>query len=198
MKQIFLDQGTEAALLVDAINTFNSINRHSALYNVNVMCPSLAQVLINTYRHLVRLFITGNGEIPSTEGTTQGDPLAMAMYAIAIKPLITKMKECCPAVKQAWYADTGTSTCDNLRLWWDELTRLGPLFGYHPNLSKTYLVVKPELKEKATLAFTDTGVQITTEGKPHLGAAIGFTSEHVSRKVYEWTNEVKRLSLVAL
>ena len=161
MKQIFLDQGTEAALLVDATNAFNYINQHSAVHNINVMCPSLTHVLINTYRHPVHLFITGNGEIPSTEGTTQG---AMAMYAIAIKPLITKLTESCPAVKKAWYADdaTGASTCDNLRLWWKELTRLGPLFGYHPNLSKTYLVVMPEHKEKVPQAFADTGVQITT------------------------------------
>ena len=86
MKQSFLDQSTEAALLVDATNAFNSINRHYALHNIdiNVMYPSLAHVLINTYQHHVHLFITGSEEIPSTEGTTQGDPLAMAMYAIAI------------------------------------------------------------------------------------------------------------------
>ena len=203
MKQIFLDQGTEAALLVDATNAFNSINRQSALHNINVMCPPLAQVLINTYRHPVRLFITGSGEISSTEGTTQGDPLAMAMYAITIKPLITKLKESCPDVKQAWYADdaTGASTCSNLRSWWDELSRFGPLFGYHPNPSKTYLVVKEEHKENATQAFADTGVQVTTEGKRHLGAAIGshsFTKEYVGRKVHEWTEEVKCLAHVAI
>ncbi len=42
----------------------------------------------------------------------------------------------------------------------------------------------------ATSAFADTGVQITTEGKRHLGAAIGshcFTKEYVTGKVEEWT-----------
>ena len=117
MKQIFLDQNTEAALLVDATNAFNSINRQAALHNINVLCPPLAQVLTNTYRHPVRLFTTSRGEISSTEGTTQGDPLAMAMYAIAITPLIMKLKESRPNVKQAWYADdaTGASTCSSLR-----------------------------------------------------------------------------------
>ena len=158
MKQIFQGENTEAALLVDATNAFNSINRHSALHNINVLCPPLAQVLINTYRHPVRLFIAGSGEIPPTEGTTQGNPLAMAMYAIAIKPLITTLKERCPSVKQAWYADdaTAASSCYNLRLWWDELTNFGPLFGYHPNPSKTYLVVKEEHEKNATQAFADT------------------------------------------
>ena len=87
MKLIFQDHCTEAALLVDATNAFNSINRQSALHNINVLCPTLAHVLVNMYRHPVRLFVPGSGEISSTEGTTQGDPLAMAMYAIAITPL---------------------------------------------------------------------------------------------------------------
>ncbi len=59
MKLIFEDHDTEGALLVDATNAFNSINRKSALHNVSVLCPPLAQVLINTYRssHPVRLTI---------------------------------------------------------------------------------------------------------------------------------------------
>ena len=117
MKLIFQEESTQAALLVDAINAFNSINRHSALHNINVLCPPLSQVLVNRYRKPIRLFIQGSGELSSTEGTTQGDPLAMAMYAIAITPLMTKLKEKCPNVRQAWYADeaTGASTCSDLR-----------------------------------------------------------------------------------
>ena len=48
---------------------------------------STTKILINTYREDVRLFI--NGETPlSQEGNTQGDPVAMAIYAIAVSPLI--------------------------------------------------------------------------------------------------------------
>ena len=50
MRRIFQDQDTEAALLVDATNAFNSINRKAALHNINIICSPLAQVLINTYR----------------------------------------------------------------------------------------------------------------------------------------------------
>ena len=192
MRKIFLDPDTEAALLVDATNAFNSINRQAALHNISVICPPLGQVLINTYRSPIRLYVTGSGEIESTEGTTQGDPLAMAMYALAISPLINKLKQLCPDVKQVWYADdaTGAATCTKLRCWWDELSTHGPLFGYYPNAPKTHLVVKEEHEDSAIEAFHGTGVQITTEGKRHLGAAIGsrsFAEEYVSNKVQEWT-----------
>ena len=78
--------------------------------------------------------------------------------------------------------------------------KLGPLFGYHPNPSKTHLVVKKEYKESATQTFMDMGINITSEGKRHLGAAIGsysFTKEFVSRTVHEWSEEVRQLAHVA-
>jgi hypothetical protein len=86
------------------------------------------------------------GEIASTERTTQGDPLAISMYAIAIAPLIDLLRESCPEVPQVWFADdaTGAATCTGLRQWWNKLTEYGPSFGYHPNASKTYLMVKQE------------------------------------------------------
>ena len=44
----------------------------------------------------------------------------------------------------------------------------GPAFGYNPNATKTVLLVKPELKNEATVVFGDTEVQITEEGKSAL------------------------------
>ena len=48
---------------------------------------------MNTYRHTAPLFIDGEA-IPSPEGTTQGDPLAMCIYGIATIPLIRKLPKC--------------------------------------------------------------------------------------------------------
>ena len=78
---------------------------------------------MNTYRAPVRQFITGSGEILSMEGSIQGDPLAMAIYDLAITPLIDQLKASCPEVHQVWYADdaTGAPTVRGLRLWWKEL-----------------------------------------------------------------------------
>ena len=104
---------------------------------------------------------------------------------------------------QAWYADdaTGASSCKKLRSWWDELSEQGPLFCYYPNASKIYLVVKEEYETSAIQAFADTGIHVTSQGKRHLGAAVGsktFTEEYVNGKVQAWTKEIKRLAEVAI
>ena len=59
MRDIFASDETDAALLVDASNAFDSPNRAAALHNVRVICPIIAIYAINTYRAPARLFITG-------------------------------------------------------------------------------------------------------------------------------------------
>ena len=142
-----------------------------------------------------------DGEI-SSEGTTQGDPLAMAMYAIAVKPLIGDLKSDDPNVKQVWYADdaTSTGTIQDLREFWDSLKQHGAKYGYHPNATKTHLVVNADYEAKARELFADTGVNVTTDVKRHLGAAIGsgaYTMEYVSEKVKSWCNETSQMVLTA-
>ena len=61
---------TEGILLVDASNTFNSLNRAVALHNIRQLCPSFAPILINTYRSAAVLY-TGDDILFSEEGTTQ-------------------------------------------------------------------------------------------------------------------------------
>ena len=200
MRNIFQDSETEAVLVVDVNNAFNSLNCKGALHNISIIiCPSIAQILINTYRGPVTQFVTGSGEIFSMEGTTQGDPLAMAMYTLAVTPLIDQLKASCPEVRQVWYADdaTGASTVRGHRLWWKELADCGP---YNPNASKTYLIVKQEHVELAKTQFVDTDVAITTYGKCHLGAALGsktFTEKYVNNKVQKWTADIINLAGVA-
>ena len=102
MHDLFETSEAEAMIFVDAANAFNSINRKAALHNIQHLCPSLTKVLINTYGEDVRLFVDGK-TLLSQEGTTQGDPLAMAMYAIAISPLESEQ------IKQVWFADDATA-----------------------------------------------------------------------------------------
>ena len=79
MRQMFESSETEAVIIVDAINAFNLLNQEAALRNIHHLCPPLSKILTNTYREDVQLFIDGE-TLLSQEGTTQGDPLAMAIY----------------------------------------------------------------------------------------------------------------------
>ena len=49
MWDMFQTADCEAALLVDASNAFNSINRKAALHNISILCPALSTLLCNTY-----------------------------------------------------------------------------------------------------------------------------------------------------
>ena len=76
----------------------------------SVHLPGDEHVLINFYRSPSRICMNGDGcfELLSQEGTTQGCPLAMAMYALALVPLSKQLQPLC---KQVWYADDATG-CD--------------------------------------------------------------------------------------
>ena len=58
------------------------------------------------YRVDVALYIEGS-TLLSEEGTIQGDPLAMPMYALGVLPLI----DCISGdLMQVWYADDATAS----------------------------------------------------------------------------------------
>ena len=93
MQAIYEDETCQAVLLVDVSSAFNSINRNVFLHNVAIMCPAIAVYVKNCYCLHSRHFIIGGNAIRSCEGTTQGDPIAMAVYAIAIIPMILMIVE---------------------------------------------------------------------------------------------------------
>ena len=51
VREIFKNPESEAVLLVDATNAFNSLNRMAALHNITVCCPSLATILVTHTEH---------------------------------------------------------------------------------------------------------------------------------------------------
>jgi hypothetical protein len=74
IRSAFSNDETEAILLVDATNAFNTMNRQVALINARQLCPSLATALINIYNNPTELFCDHH-LLWSCEGTTQGIPL---------------------------------------------------------------------------------------------------------------------------
>ena len=195
MECIFAEDDTEAMILVDATNAFNRLNRQVTLVNCEVICPALSPILTNTYRNNSWLFVDGQCML-SKEGTTQGDPLAMA---IGTQPLIRRLDG---IAKQVWYADDSAagSSLERHRRWWDLLKEVGPLYGYFPNGAKTHVLAKLEHTEAAKEIFKGTGITVSSEGKRYLGGVMGTASflwQFVERKVNGWVQEIERLSTFA-
>ena len=91
MRRAFECDAYDGLLLVDADNAFNRLNRQVALLNIRHLCPSLSVLLINCYRQAAVLYVSGGLVMSSEEGVTQGDPLAMVMYGLALLPMIRKI-----------------------------------------------------------------------------------------------------------
>ena len=105
------------------------------------------------------------------EETTQGDPLSMAIYALATIPLIARAQESITAATQCWFADdagaAGRLRCLLSR--WTKLETDGHLFGYNVTPPKAWLFVRDEHLQEARDLFGSTGINITREGRPVSG-----------------------------
>ena len=201
MAKTFSKEDCEAVILVDADNAFNKLNRKAALHNIERTCPGLYMFLKNSYKEPTKLYLPDGTHIMSEEGVTQGDNLAMAMYAVSTKTLISQLSD--EKITQIWYADDSSAAgkLEDLKKWWEQLKAEGPKHGYFPKPSKTYLIVKnPELVNNAQRLFDNDGVNITTEGHKHIGAALGsqtFKEEYVKTKVDCWVKDISNLAEIA-
>ena len=195
------NDSTEGVLLVDASNAFNSLNRGVMLRNIRELCPAFSTCVTNFYRSSASLFVGGE-TIQSPEGTTQGDPLAMAIYALATLPLINRAKLSAGNATQCWFADDAGAggKLRDLFNWWCVLAEKGPLYGYFVNPPKTWLVVKDCRYASATALFQNSGIQITTEGLPLLGAPLGnvdYCTPFLKSKSSSLVQEVRTLARIA-
>jgi len=77
----------------------------------------------------------------------------------------------------------------------------GPDLGYYPNAGKCWLVTKPDKEETAWSIFEETAINVTTECRKYLGAALGsrsYLEQYVNGKVQEWVEQVTKLTEFAL
>ena len=152
MRAVFEDDNTDGIFFVDAANAFNNLNRKVALFNIRYVCAPISTILINCYRTNAHLYV-GGLTLYCERGTTQGDSLAMAMFALATVSLIHSVA--ISGATQAWFADDAASggKLSKLRQWWDALSVVGPRYRYYPNAMKTYLLVKPDQLAEAQHIF---------------------------------------------
>ena len=131
----------QGILLIDAKNAFKSLNRDLALRNIENICPSIVTALKNSYKSPTSLFVNGK-TMQSQDGTAQGDSLVMAMYGIAILPLIELVQD--PKITQKWYADDGNvaGSLDDMKVVHDKLKQHGSAFGY--TLTKWNIITETE------------------------------------------------------
>ena len=138
------------------------------------------------------MFVDGE-TVYSREGTTQGNPLPMSIYGIAILPLIQKLQG---LYRQLWFADNASAggKITQLKEWWSRMQSLGPSFGYHPNPSKTWLLTKKHHLETAKEVFEDCDICIiTSTGQRNLGSALGsdsFLRDFVAPKISSWVDKL--------
>eukprot|EP00957_Ditylum_brightwellii_P113778 8674407-Ditylum_brightwellii.AAC.1 len=129
----------------------------------------------------------------SKEGVTQGDPLAMILYALAVLPLILLLEELISDITeqlQKWFADDSAlgSFFTTVKTWFGKLCEIGPPRGYIPEPEKSILVETPTNLDKAKTFFADYKFKLK-EGCCYLGGFLGseaLTTMYVEDKVEEW------------
>ena len=119
-----LNVDTDAVLLTDAENAFNSINGKVLLHNLKFIFPRIVTYIINCYATLW-------GEILSSEGTNQCDPPDIGAYPLGILPLIKLLLEFINLnemnAKEAVLADdfSVAGSLNSIKDYWDKLTAIG-------------------------------------------------------------------------
>ena len=165
---MYEDEDTHCILLVDAVNAFNCLNRRVALHNTSVMCPELYKYLVNTYRIAAKLYIPNSKGlfILSQEGTTQGDNCASTFYSCSLMPPLDKLPTEPPHIspvvcentkppqkppeennKIETPPDTTPDRTPEVNKPSNKAATLqasGPVYGYFPKPSNTWLIVKEE------------------------------------------------------
>ena len=172
MHKIFEAQNTDAVLLIDASNAFNSLNRATALHSVKILCPTIATYAIKTYRETARPFINPGGP-----------PCYVSLRSKS--SAITSTLECLYTfVRQCWFADdaTGAGSLGELKKWCGVLNESGLTLGYFLNEKKCWLIVKLETEEAASDLFGQRSINSSTLGQKHLGAVLGSRS-YIKRSV---------------
>ena len=195
--------------LVDATNGFNELSKYAMLWNVRHRWAAGARFAFNSYRHNLTLVVRTNDAeaaywLEGQEGISQGDPLAMLLYGVALMPLAERMQQAVPSALQPWFADDSAiaGTSEQCAECLEFLCEQGPDYGYFPEPEKSWHICKTQDEAEAKVAFMVRDMKVNfTRGHRYLGGFLGGT--HVKLgwledKVEVWADAVKTLARIAV
>ena len=103
----------------------------------------------------------------------------MGAYALGILPVLNSLLDFVliknlQTIEVAFADDlTVAVKLADLKIFWDKISTIGPKYEYFPKSTKSYLIVKKNCLKHAKTMFTDTNINITANGRKHLGAVVG-------------------------
>jgi hypothetical protein len=192
-------------LLVDAMNGFNELGRRAMLWTVRHKWAAGARFAFNCYRHSAQLILRRKGRpgytLLSEEGVTQGDPLSMVLYGLALVPLAATLRKEHPTVVQAWYADDSVlqGRVSRVAAAMTLLQRLGPERGYFPEPAKSIFICSPDDREAAATGLEAFNFKYH-DGHRYVGGFLGTDealSQWLAPKIQQWVKGVESLAKVA-
>jgi len=199
------DDDPWGGLLVDACNGFNELQRKAMLWTVRHLWPAGARMAFNAYRHSAILVMRGRDGrcefLLSREGVTQGDPLSMLLYGLALVPLARNIRDAVPEAVQPWYADDGAMAAKASKIGqaFRMLQVQGPRRGYFPEAEKSIVLCTKANEGALRRALQDFNFRYA-EGHRYIGGFIGteeLRKEWIFDKVVEWVYGVQQLAMVA-
>ena len=134
----------------------------------------------------------GGSHILSCSGVQQGDPLGPLGFALALHPILIKIRNRLPSLTiNSWYLDDGTlcGSPGDLRTALDIIEEEGPSYGLTLNRSKSLLVIPCDDSSVDDPSFTNplpAEIPTTRGGFTLLGSPIGdsqFCNETVLQRV---------------
>ena len=102
----------------------------------------------------------------------------MGLYGLRILPMLHSLLDFVLTndfqTREVAFADglTVARKLADIKSFWDKLSTIGSKFGNFPKFTKSYLIVKNNSLKDAKTIFTDTNINITADGRKHLGAVV--------------------------
>ncbi len=159
-------------LMLDFSNAFNTVDRQAMFAEFRNHFPSLSAWVESCYSGQPLLHLDTD-TIFSCRGVQQGDPLGPLGFALALHPIVERIKSEVPSLTlNSWYLDDGTlaGTPEALLSALKIVEEDGPSIGLHLNRNKSLLFIPPSVD--ASISPLPADIPIARDGFTLLGCPI--------------------------